>query len=416
MNAATDAPLALWRCVRERAEAAEPATLDRAAGCLAVALADMVVSARTPLHRNVAEALAGLPGACTVSGVTARADVTGAVIANAYLMHARLTDDSYRVAAHPGLAVVPVALAAIEGRTRPLDGARLLRAVVGGYECACLLADRLLPDVSRRGWRVTSVIAPLAAAATMALALDMTDDEACAALGLASAATGGPLAVVSTGGDGWRLQPALAVQAGVSAAIAASAGLRAGAGALAGPQGMYALFGSGTTPASPLEAAVHRVTFKKHPVAMYGQSIFDALGAHPPISGTIARITVRLAPFAAGYGDQGGAASDSISSVRGITTAAVRAFHPDLTMAARMEVIGDADLPELTAQVHLALSDGRQIALTGDGDTSGWTTADFHRHCVDLLGDPGGALSDAATALPRHDGVPRLLAAWRAAR
>lgn len=423
-----DTCLSLWRWARDSAEASESVTLDRAAGCLAVALAEMMVSARTQRHRVAAEALAGVAGSCTVSGLDNRADLSGAVIANSYLMHARLTDDSFRVAAHPGLAVVPVALAAAEHSTfrnaRPVDGTRLLRAVVGGYECACRLADRLLPDVSRRGWRVTSVIAPLAAAATMALVLDMSDDDACAALGLAAAATGGPLGVVSADGDGWRLQPALAVQAGVSATIAAAAGLRGGEGALAGSHGLYSLFGGAAgakTPQLVCEAAVHRVTFKRYPVAMYGQSIFDALRGQPPISGRISRIAVRLAPFPAEYGNQRDASAESISSVQGITIAAVRAFHPHLALACgtstpSIDVIGDPTLPELAAQVHLALSDGRQLTLTGDGDTSGWGLADFHRHCTELLGEPGGRLCKAAAELPQEGGAPRLLKLWRAAR
>ncbi|MEV8637634.1 MmgE/PrpD family protein [Streptosporangium sp. NPDC051023] len=420
-----DPCLELWRHARDSAHAAERVTLDRAAGCLAVALAEMVVSARTPRHRAAAEALAGAPGGCTVSGLPRPADVTGAVVANAYLMHARLTDDSFRVAAHPGLAVVPVALAAAEHaahRTgRGVDGPRLLRAVVGGYECACLLAERLLPEVSRRGWRVTSVIAPLAAAATMALVLDLPDDDACAALGLASAATGGPLGVVSTGGDGWRLQPALAVQAGVSAVFAASAGLRSGPGALAGPHGVYSLFGDAAeaeTREPVPEPAVHRVTFKRYPVAMYGQSIFDALGGQSPLSGTIDRIAVRLAPFAAGYGGQRDASTDSISSVEGIAIAAVRAFHPDLALppGTTVDVIGDPDLPELTARVHLALSDGRRLVLTGDGDTSGWGLADFRRRCAELLGEAGDPLCRAAGALSEGGDPARLLELWRVAR
>jgi 2-methylcitrate dehydratase PrpD len=417
-----DPCLTLWRCARDSAEAADGATLERAAGCVAAAIADMVVSARTSRHRAAAAALAGAPGACTVSGLPERAAMAGAVLANAYLMHARLTDDSFRVAAHPGLAVVPVALAAMEDTARrtgrPVDGARLRRAVVGGYECACRLADRLLPEVSHRGWRVTSVIAPAAAAATMALALDLPDEDASAALGLASSASGGPLGVVSAAGDAWRLQPALAVQAGVSAAVAAMAGLRGGSGALTGPHGLYGLFGDGAE-AWPRArgAAVHHVTFKRYPVAMYGQSIFDAFGGRSPVSGSAERIIIRLAPFAVGYGGGQKASADSISSVEGIIHAAVREFHPDLrTSTASIEVIGDPALPDLTARIDVVLSGGRRLALEGDGDTSGWDLADFDQHCTGLLGDVGASLCQSAAALREQGDVSRLLALWRAAR
>ncbi|TNC29454.1 MmgE/PrpD family protein [Amycolatopsis alkalitolerans] len=421
-----DSSLALWRSARESADMADAATLERAAGCLAVALAEMVVSARTPQHFTAAEALAGAPGPCTVSSLTGRAALTGAVTANAYLMHARLTDDSFRVAAHPGLAVVPVALAAAEHTSGhgAVDGVRLLRAVVGGYECACQLAERLLPAVSRRGWRVTSVIAPLAAAATTALVLGLPDEVASAALGLASAAAGGPLGVVSTNGDGWRLQPALAVQAGVSATVASIAGLRGGADALGGAHGLYALFGGDDVeqPQPFGQAAVHRVTFKRYPVAMYGQSIFDAIRALPPIEGSVRRITVRLAPFAAGYGgNQRAVSTDSISSVEGITAAALRTFQPGLAKdfsasQGLVEVLGDPALPELTAQMHLEVTDGRLFELTGNGDTSSWGIADFSRHCQERLGDVGTRLYEATTTLTEEAGVARLFEVWRAAR
>ncbi|HEY8341335.1 MAG TPA: hypothetical protein VIK95_15805, partial [Egibacteraceae bacterium] len=80
-----------------------------------------------------------------------------------------------------------------------------------------------------------------------------------AALELAASATGGPLSVVSTDGDGWRLQPALAVQAGLSAALAAAVGLREGPGGIGGAHGLLALFGSGSAARRAAEPAVHRV-------------------------------------------------------------------------------------------------------------------------------------------------------------
>lgn len=402
---------ALWRTVRRQSATTDPAAVDRAAGCLAVALAEIVLSARVPAHRAAAEALAAAPGPCHVGGVDRHADLTGAATANAYLMHARLTDDSFRVAAHPGLAVVPVVLAVVE-RDGVASGERLLRAVIGGYECACRLAEVLLPDVSRRGWRVTSVVAPLAAAATYALVADMSEDDAVAALALASGTVGGPLGVVSTGGDGWRLQPALAVQAGVSAAIAAGAGLRGGDGALAGPSGMYSLFGTGRPAGARDRAAIQDVTFKRYPVAMYGQAIFDALRGHPALPAA-QRVTVRVAPFAADYGRD--AAVDSISSVEGIARAALRAFHPAVEPEA-VEVVADPALPDLRATVTVTLADGADLTLTGDGDTGAWGPADLRAHCADLLGETGDALARASAALRTPTGPADLVALWRTAR
>jgi 2-methylcitrate dehydratase PrpD len=424
-HAAGQDAVALWKSIREAVNSASGATLDRSAGCVAVAVGEMIVSAGTPQHRDVAAALSTGHGPCTVTAAAERACVTGAATANAYLMHARLADDSYRVAAHPGLAVVPVALAAAEWATRTLDrrvdGTTLLRSVIGGYECACRLADQLLPVVSQRGWRVTSVIAPLASAATTALLLGMPDEVGIAALGLASAASGGPLGVVSVDGDGWRLQPALAVQSGISAALAAQAGLRAGDEALTEHHGLYTQFGySATLPLPDPIQGIHRVTFKRYPVAMYGQSIFDAMSTSAPIDGQVDQITVVVSPFAVEYGGQRRASPTSISSIPGIVTAAIGAFHPALEFAdgpdrGHIDVVGDAALSELAARVEIRLKDGTELEFAGDGDTSGWDLADFDRHCQHLLGERGAAISEAAADLSGRGDIGTLLDLWRSA-
>ncbi|MCX0272708.1 MmgE/PrpD family protein [Nocardia zapadnayensis] len=423
-----DAGEQLWHAIRDTAESAEQETLLRAAGCLAVGLADMAASARDPIHHGPARVLGAAPGACTITGADEGAYFTGAATANSYLMHARLTDDSFMVAAHPGLTVIPVALAAAEHALHTgsgeVDGEHLLRAVIGGYECACLLAERLLPEVSRRGWRVTAAIAPLAAAATAALVLRLSDEVACSALGLASAGTGGPLGVVSIEGDGWRLQPALAVQAGVCAALAAAAGLRSAADALTAEHSFYALFGGvlGAEDRHPVQPpAIHRVTFKRYPVAMFGQSIFDAIRTLPPITGIADRIDVEVAPFAAQYGNQRNGSTTSIASVEGITLAAVQRFLPDLDIGSGprrvpVRVSGDSVLPDLAARIELTLTDGRRFSVTGDGDTSGWQIGDFADHCRGLLGAEGTLLCDAAAALLEPTGIDRLLELWRATR
>jgi hypothetical protein len=127
-----------------------------------------------------------------------------------------------------------------------------------------------------------------------------------------------------------------------------------------------------------------------------------------------------VAPFAAEYGDQGTASTDSISSLPGITLAALRVFHPVLAAdaverSARIEVIGDPALGELEARVDLDLSDGRRFRFTGDGDTSGWDASDFRLHCVRSAGEAGGLLHEAATGLSHERGVARLLKLWRTA-
>src|ERR687895_291 len=73
-------------------------------------------------------------GVLTRAAGDTRAPVPEAVAANAFLIHATLSDDAYRLALHPGLAVVPAALAHAES-TGGAGGA-VLRAVGGGGEGA----------------------------------------------------------------------------------------------------------------------------------------------------------------------------------------------------------------------------------------------------------------------------------------
>ncbi len=272
-----DAAAALWRRAHTLAASADDALLTRAADCILAALVEAVVSARDPRWERGALALAATDGPATVAAGDRHASLADAVAANSFLIHATLSDDAYRLALHPGLAVVPAALARAEATGA--RGEAVLRAVAGGYEVACRLADALLPDVSRRGFRITAAIAPVATAATIALLDELPADQAVEALRLACGAAGGGLRTVDAVGEGWSLQPALATGTGIAAVRAATAGLQGAAGIIETPNGMQGSLCGVPWPGLPGDddARIHRVTFKEHPVAMYGQAIFDAL-------------------------------------------------------------------------------------------------------------------------------------------
>ena len=178
-----DAAAALWRRAKTLAASADDALLTRAADCILAALVEAVASARDPRWERGALALAATDGPATSRRATGTPSVADAFAANSFLIHATLSDDAYRLALHPGLAVVPAALAQAEATGA--RGEAVLRAVAGGYEVACRLADALLPDVSRRGFRITAAIAPVATAATIALLDDLPAAQAVEALRLA---------------------------------------------------------------------------------------------------------------------------------------------------------------------------------------------------------------------------------------
>jgi 2-methylcitrate dehydratase PrpD len=403
-----DAAAELWRRGAGLASSADAAVLTRAADCVLAALVEAIASARDPRCERGALALAPSRGPATVAAGDVRATLPDAIAANSFLIHATLSDDAYRLALHPGLAVIPAALARAE--ETGASGEAVLRAVAGGYEVACRLADALLPVVSERGFRITAAIAPAATAATIALLDGMGAGPAVEALRLACGAAGGGLRTVDAVGEGWSLQPALATGAGVAAVRAAGAGLCGAEGIVEAANGLHGSLCARPWPGLPAddEARIHRVTFKEHPVAMYGQAIFDAVLRGGPLPAGTDAVTVVVSPFAAGYGHQDSSDAESVGSVAGITRKALAAADPSLSPA--IAVVGEEGLGPLDARVEAA-----GHVLVGSGDTSGWGPAEVAAHALRRAGDAAAPLVAACQGLAAAPGVSDVWDGWRAA-
>ena len=108
---------------------------------------------------------------------------------------------------------------------------------------------------------------------------------------------------------------------------AATAGLQGAARIIETPNGMQGSLCGVPWPGLPEDddARIHRVTFKEHPVAMYGQAIFDALLRGGTLPAGTDAITVVVPTFAADYGHQDSSDAESIGSVAGITRKALAA-------------------------------------------------------------------------------------------
>jgi 2-methylcitrate dehydratase PrpD len=407
-----DGAAQLWARSVEGADRAGEHMLRRAADCAALGIAEMVVSAREERWRAAALRLAADPGRATVAGTGRTTAVGGAVVANGLLMYANLADDTHLTACHPGVTVLPAALALAEA-AEPMEGERWLRAVVAGYECAGTLAAAVLPEASQRGWRVTAAVAPLAAA-TVAILLEGEPAAGPDALRLAASAVGGPLAVFGSG-DAWRLQPGLAAVEGLHAARAAAGGLAGAPETLDGEGGALAhLAGAGRSPAGSGDPAILGVTFKRFRVPMYGQAICAAF-EDARLDGQTAGLRIRVPTFATEYADQ---RAGSVTSVQGIALAGLASGAPRVTAPPpeAIEVIGDDGVGGHGAEVEVTLEDGTVQVLRGDGDTSGWTRTDVERHCRRLLGGDGGRLAAVAHELLGAASVEPLLAALRSLR
>ena len=387
----------MWARARGVARSEDEPTRSRAADCVLVALTEAAVSRRDPAHARIADTLAA----------DGRA---GLVAARAYLVHARNSDDAYGVAAHPGAAVVPAALA--EAEASGASGETLLTATVAGYEVACTLADVFLPRAAERGWRITSVVAPMAAAATLASVRELADGDAVSALRIAAGTIGGALETVSGRGDDWRAQPALAAVEGVLAARAAAAGLAGTTGILEGPQGPFELVCGGPWPGwpEPSRPRIHGATFKRHQGAMYAQAIFDALERLPELAGSV-DVELRVPLFAIGYSERSASNDRAPASLAGVTAAALAETHPSARIGSFC-ARGDDAVGRLGAAVTAGLADGRSFTANGDGDTSWWSATDVDEVCRARLG--GDALVTAVRGLDNGGTVAAVLDAWRA--
>jgi hypothetical protein len=277
------------------------------------------------------------------------------------------------------------------------------------------MADAFLPRAAAQGWRITSVVAPVAAAATYARLAGLDDERAVSALRVAASTIGGSLETVTGRGDDFRAQPALAVAQGLLAARAAEAGLAGTTHILEGPHGAFRLVCRDEWPGWPPSpaggASIHAVTFKRYEGAMYAQAIYAALERMPPLAGEIERIELRVPRFALGYSDRV-ANEGAPASLAGAAHQALAVLHPG-ARAARVDAIADDGLGRFGATVRAELGEGGAYEETGDGDTSGWSSTDVAAHCRSKL--ESDELVVAVQGLDDADGVGRIEAAWRAA-
>src|SRR2546430_9430229 len=118
---------------------------------------------------------------------------------------------------HPGVAVIPAALAvAEESGASPI---RFLEAVVAGYEVTLRVGNALNPaSAYTRGFHPTGVAGAFGAAAAASRVLALSSEHFARALGVVGTLAAGSLEYLSDGSWSKRLNPGWAAHAGVVAA------------------------------------------------------------------------------------------------------------------------------------------------------------------------------------------------------
>lgn len=365
---------------------------ERARACVLNGLGMAIAGADVPhvaTARRAALAMdGGAGGPATVLGTGQRTSLAGALLANATLFHARTQDDTCG-AAHFGATLLPLLIGLME--VRGLPPAALLPALVAGYEVGGALELHGAVRSSGNGFRASSIYGAVAAAAGAARAIGLGVEATAAAIANAMSFAGGSVVAFGAGSDEWRYQLGAAAVTGLQAACLAEAGSRSARLAAEAPCGFFDMFCRTVPDPRTLTAglgtdwALDRVMFKPFPVCAFNQApVQAALELAPRVAGAgIAGAELRLNPAEATYAgmdSRGPFASLSATLmsapfcvahalVRGAPTIAGMQRFDDAqvnALAARIDLVADADMPRLSCELAITTDAGTHARLRLD--------------------------------------------------
>ena len=193
-----------------------------------------------PVARAAALALDGeVAGGATLFLDGRRTTVGGACLANSALFHGRAQEDTCG-AAHFGTILIPMLTAMIEARGYPL--ARLIPALVAGYEAGGVIEKALSGKTTPAGFRSSAIYGTIAASAAAGMLMELSAEQMAAALANAVSFSGGVLQSFADGTDEWRYQVGVVARNGLVAAELARAGSVSAPHAFEGKSGFARAF------------------------------------------------------------------------------------------------------------------------------------------------------------------------------
>ena len=233
--------------------------------------------------REAALALAGgVSGSASIVGTRQHTSAVWAALANGTAAHAvELDDVTTESSLHPGVAVIPAALAlAQELKVRPTS---LLEAIVAGYEVTMRVGNALNPaSAYARGFHPTGVAGVFGATMAAAHLLGLSADERATAMGIAGTMASGSLEYLADGAWTKRLNPGWAGHAGITAATLARAGFTGPKSVFEGRLGLLHAYSD-----APLEERlqdnlgkplqVMRVSIKPYACCRYNHGLIDCM-------------------------------------------------------------------------------------------------------------------------------------------
>ena len=221
-------------------------------------------------------------GAATVLGTGSRTGAAWAALANGTGAHSTELDDVTRESSlHPGVAVIPAALAVAEERAAPPPA--FLEAVVAGYETTMRVGNALGPaSAYRRGFHPTGVAGVFGAAVAAGRLHGLAAEGLARAIGIAGTMASGSIEYLADGSWTKRLNPGWAAHAGIVAAGLAASGFTGPVTALDGRFGLLTGYTDEPLPelltadlGRPLQ--VMRVTIKPYACCRYTHPLIDGV-------------------------------------------------------------------------------------------------------------------------------------------
>jgi 2-methylcitrate dehydratase PrpD len=163
-----------------------------------------------------------------------------AAFANAVFGHGFEMDDTEMLtASHPGVAIIPAALAM--GEKKIITGKEFIAAVVAGYE-AMLRPGIAAREMMMRGFHSTGVGGTLGSAAAAGKILGFNTELMSHALGIAASESSGVTEYAISGGSVKRMHAGFASSHGIQAALLAQAGITGPTAAIEGKKGFCHVF------------------------------------------------------------------------------------------------------------------------------------------------------------------------------
>jgi hypothetical protein len=216
-----------------------PEVVDRAKGVTLQALSSALVARDMPGSRQALALMqdeeAGGGGAATVLCHGAQLTKAGAAFVNAEMIFAGGKWDTFRMLTHPGIAILPAALAAAE--ITGASGKEFLTAVAAGYEVMERMAAEFIPTVMSRGFHAGPVFGIFGAAVAAAKLRRLDADQIHSAIAQCVNLAAGNLEGARSGGRS--LREGGAVRNALLAVALAKHGTPGGETTLEGDAGFY---------------------------------------------------------------------------------------------------------------------------------------------------------------------------------